>query len=473
MNGPLLPNPITYVWRYKMKQWTLATLMLISASATAGGTATPAVVGGELLNLDAEFGGDGALGIQIAERDYGAAGFLENNGDVVLFGYSDDGLPQNGEAIMLRLAPDGTEDTMTRFEGQAFGCSVPRRFLTAMRLSGGDYLAGGYIQSTCGGIPRFFNALQIEQSGIRRAEFEQVEFNKQLAYIFGLAEQPDGKVIGVGLISGTGFDSTTYDFGVARFLQDGTLDDTFGSGGTFTYDLAGDLDYGRQAVVTQEGQILVTGFGTNAQGDTDVLVLALTSDGALDPSFGTGGVFQYDRAGFGDNAPGIARATGSGRIFLGAGTRPNETTQEVTVIGLTADGNLDPGFSDDGIATVDFGTTVAGAAAITLGPAGKLYVTGSGEYGGLGFEFRDGVLAVLLQDGRMDPNFNNGAGVTFRFGDQPTDFPQHVSVNDTGTRILVSGYTENVERTSQQFGAARFIGPDPFIFSDSLEAVPD
>lgn len=453
-----------------MKPWLFACLALSSANAAAGGPATQAAVGDEPLNLDAALAGDGALEIQIALLDYGAAGFMESGGDMVLFGSSDDGNASQREGIMLRLANDGTQTSMTGFGSQGFGCHAPRSFLTAMRLRSGDYLTGGYVQTNCSGVPRFFNALALQPSGIRLAEFDHVVFNNQLAYIFGLAEQADGKLVGVGLISSSGFDNATYDFGIARFHPDGVLDNSFGSGGTFTFDLAGGLDYARQAVVTPDGQILVCGFGTNANGDIDVLVLALTSEGVLDPSFGSGGVFQYDRGGFNDSVSGIVRSK-SGRIFLAAGTRVDETNIDLTVIGLTEDGALDPGFAGDGIAIMDFGTPVAAASAITIGLSGEIIVAGSGEFGGLGREFRDGVLAVLLQDGRMDPKFNNGAGVTFTFGNQPAHFPQHVSVNELGTRILVSGFTDNADRTVQRFGVARFIGLDQIIFSAGFETV--
>ncbi len=446
----------------------LALLLMISPATMAQGTATAAVVGADPLDLDASFAGDGTLAIQIGVHDYGAAGFIEPSGEIVLFGYSDDGNISKGEGVMLRLAADGTQGPMTAFGAQGFGCYAPRNFLTATRLGSGDYLAGGYVQTSCGGIPRQFNVLELDGAGIRLDEFDLVPFNNQLAYVFGLAEQPDGKTVAAGLISGSGFDAATYDFGVARFLPGGTLDTSFASGGTFTFDLDNDLDYALDVVVTPQGRILVAGLGFSSTTDRDMLLLALTPDGALDPSFATGGVFQFDRAGFLDSANGVARAA-SGRIFLAGTTSPDDTTREFTVLGLTEDGVLDPGFSDDGIATIDFGTPVAGASAMTVGPLHRIFVAGSAEIGGTGLEARDAAVAVLLADGRMDPSYNNGAGVTFQFGDQPMDFPQHIDVDELGSRILVSGRTENADRTVQQIATARLIGLDPFLFADGYE----
>lgn len=423
------------------------------------------------LELDTTFAGDGRLELVISEYAYTGGGFLEANGEALLFGYSAPGQPggnpSNGEGIMQRLGIDGSVGAITRFDASSFGCSVPRNFLTALRLQNGDYAAGGYVQSGCGGIPRFFNVLRLRPDGVRLDEFDQVPFSNQLAYVFALAEQTDGKIVASGLISQSGSDSSTYDFGVARFDLDGDLDPTFGTGGTFVFDLDGALDYSTGLVIDRNGRILVGGFGTSATDNRDVLLLGLTSAGVLDTNFGNGGIFRWDRAGF--NYSGSDLALADDRILISGSSRPNENTQEMTVLGVTLDGQLDTGFSGDGVATIPLAVDIAGASFVTVGPRGRIYVTGSGEFGGSGLPFRDAVVAVLRSDGTPDRAFNNGEPVIFSFGELPTDLPVDVERDPEGGRILVTGYTESEDRNERRFGAVRLVGLQGGIFCDGIE----
>jgi uncharacterized delta-60 repeat protein len=336
-----------------------------------------------------------------------------------------------------------------------------------LRLQSGDYVAGGYLQTSCGGIPRALNVLEIAPDGIRLDEYDLVPFSNQLAYARALAEQADGRVVAAALITQSGFEATSYDIGVTRFLADGSLDTGFGTNGTFVFDLDSDQDFASGVVVDEQGRILVTGTGTASGGTRDILVLGLTPDGALDPAFGNGGVFRYDRAGFGDSPSALALTPN--RILVAGSTGPDAGRADLTVLGLTRDGVLDPGFSGDGIATIDIGATVAGLSDITVGPRGRVYVTGSGELGGTGFGANDAMVAVIGQDGSPDPAFNDGAPKIFTFGDLAVDLPSDIELSADGAQILVTGSTANAANTERRFAAARLIGLQGGMFCDGLE----
>lgn len=422
---------------------------------------------GNPLDLDPSFAGDGTLEIQLALNDYAAVGVFEGSGEIVVFGDSAPANPSNREGIMQRITADGTPLTPARFPAQEFGCSVPRAFFSGIRLSTGDYLAGGFRQASCGGLPRVFSNLQLQSSGGITQTFDEVPFSNQLALVLGQVEQADGRIIAVGLVSGSGFNVASYDVGVARFLANGTLDTTFGSNGTFRWDHANARDNAYDVTIDAQGRILISGVVTSATG-LDWVVLALDNNGALDSSFGTNGVFLYDRAGFDDGANELA-VLPSGRIVVAGVTRADALSADFTVLGLTQAGALDPGFGTDGVAIVDFGSSVASANAITVGPGGLIYVAGSAEIGGSGREARDAVLTVLRADGTPDTRLNGGAGVSFEFGDLPADFPQSIDVDATGERILVTGFTDVDDQSNQRMGVARLIGLDSRLFADGYE----
>src|ERR1700741_4643183 len=69
------------------------------------------------------------------------------------------------------------------------------------------------------------------------------------------------------------------------------LDNTFGSGGKITTSLGHDYDVGLSTVMQPDGKILVAGYtGDNVfGGDADFAVVRYHTNGTLDNSFGTGG----------------------------------------------------------------------------------------------------------------------------------------------------------------------------------------
>ena len=94
----------------------------------------------------------------------------------------------------------------------------------------------------------------------------------------------------------TGFSkvSGVYEFAVARYNVDGTLDTTFnGTGKVFTAFPNANLGpYGDKAFgvrVQNDGKIVVTGYATNASFYFDIAVARYNSDGSLDSTFDPGG----------------------------------------------------------------------------------------------------------------------------------------------------------------------------------------
>src|SRR5262249_13072636 len=103
--------------------------------------------------------------------------------------------------------------------------------------------------------------------------------------VYGLALQGDGKIVAVG---GGGF-------ALARYNLDGSLDPTFGSGGTvFAILIPGDSQESARSVALQsDGKIVVAGFTLGTRGN-DFLLARYNTDGTLDQSFGAGGIVTTD-----------------------------------------------------------------------------------------------------------------------------------------------------------------------------------
>lgn len=103
--------------------------------------------------------------------------------------------------------------------------------------------------------------------------------------IYGLAIQPDGKILVGGGCSG--------DFALARYTITGTLDTTFGSGGIVISDF-GSNESASELALQDDGKIFLVGDANLGSTAYDFLVARYTITGTLDTEFGTAGIVTTD-----------------------------------------------------------------------------------------------------------------------------------------------------------------------------------
>jgi uncharacterized delta-60 repeat protein len=130
---------------------------------------------------------------------------------------------------------------------------------------------------------------------------------------------------------------------VARFLSDGRPDTSFGPNGVRVLDIGG-VDYASSVVAAADGSLLVAGSS-----DTDAYIAEVTDAGALDASFGVGGVRRVATGQplVSDIRPDIA-VTPSGAaviVFTDLGYAPTPVTRLVRV---TLTGAIDLSFGGTG-----------------------------------------------------------------------------------------------------------------------------
>ena len=97
-----------------------------------------------------------------------------------------------------------------------------------------------------------------------------------------LALQPDGKLVAAG--------ESDRDFGLARYLSDGSLDGTFGVGGRVVTDFgSGHFDRVAAAVVQPDGKLVAAGMALGNPAGSDFGLARYLPNGSLDATFGVGG----------------------------------------------------------------------------------------------------------------------------------------------------------------------------------------
>ncbi|PNX45247.1 MAG: hypothetical protein BV459_09195, partial [Thermoplasmata archaeon M11B2D] len=194
---------------------------------------------------------------------------------------------------------------------------------------------------------------------------------------YAVSLQNDGKIV----VSGSEHNGVNKDALIVRFNHDGTRDTTFGINGVFLFNSEADSnDYANFLTIQPDGKILAVGATDNGI-NHDILLLRLHSNGTLDETFGSGGVVIYNNpADTYDYAWGIALSS-EGKIII-SGTSNDGLNDNVLVLRFNANGTLDTSFGINGVVTFygagdgnDWGYGVA------IQQNGRIVVTGIAHNG--------------------------------------------------------------------------------------------
>lgn len=132
------------------------------------------------------------------------------------------------------------------------------------------------------------------------------------------------------------------------FLSDeeGNILRTFGNQGISWIDFGGE-DYVSDIVIRENGNILVIGY-TETGSTRRFSIAALTADGVLDPTFGSGGKLTFQVSNTGKDTPFEACLYGQDKLLI-AGVSQLGTREVVALAQIDAGtGKLDPSFDYDG-----------------------------------------------------------------------------------------------------------------------------
>jgi uncharacterized delta-60 repeat protein len=375
--------------------------------------ATPDVTLAAGTHLDTSFAGTGrtnfGFGNGSVEDAYAVA--MQADGKIVVAGRTN--IDGGWDFAIARLNPDGSRDLT--FDGDGlltidFNGGIDSAYAVAIQPDGKIIVVGDSL--AIGGTSNYAIA-RITDLGVLDSTFDtdgraRFDFQGENDSAFGVALQPDGKIILAGYAG-----MTTRDWGVMRLTQEGMPDATFGNQGRVTTDFNSLLDEGRSVVVLPDNKIMVAGTVNNPQGDSDFALVRYTSAGIPDSSFHNGGKMTVDIAGNSGDTVKALEKTADGKLVIG-GEATGTGYPMLALVRCSFDGVLDNTFDGDGKTTISFntqGNNYMGGVAVN--GAGEIAVAARID----GWSLTSGFSVVRFRsDGKVDSRFGAGGRVNTLFG---------------------------------------------------------
>jgi uncharacterized delta-60 repeat protein len=398
-------------------------------------SASPCLTGA---NLDPTFDGDGRVRTTFAAAVYAGAVALQADGKIVVAGYIGGA---DFDFALARYNADGSLDTSFDTDGKLtthFGSGDDQAVAVAVQTDGKIVAAG---RAFTGGRLDFALA-RYNTDGSLDTTFDTdgkvtTQFGPSSAAAWAVVVQPNGKIVAVG----EGPVGSTFDFALARYNADGSLDTTFDSDGKVTTAFDSGNDQAFAVALQPDGKIVAAGVAQVA-GSSDFALARYHTDGSLDTTFDTDGKVA---TAFGsvDQATAVA-VQPDGKIVAAGVAVLGSAFNEFALARYNTDGALDLTFDADGKVTTGFDSQSDTALAVILQPDGKIVAVGFAN--SLNF-----ALARYNADGALDPTFDSDGRVTTDFGSGVDS--ASAAVRQPDGKIVAAGVAEG---GSTDFGLARY-----------------
>lgn len=359
-----------------------------------------------ILCLNLVIGQDGVI-----DQEFGENGWFifPSEGQVSNLEVQQDGkiLLQDGDKVM-RLLPSGIIDNVFDFDGQltdtyAFKVLEDGKILTLLSFffEKEDYL------------------VRLKSNGLPDPEFGvngRVDISGQFNTFRGswaetILVKPNGKI---NLTTINSSPNDNLELTIAQYLPDGSIDTEFGENG-ISIPLPGVKVYSAEStrgiLATPDNSLIFLG----ECGDRDWCIFKLLDDGTLDENFGTGGrigtslYFNY----VGDLA-----IQNDGKIIVGGNMEPNDVIDEnedFLLVRYNTDGSIDTDFGDNGLVRTNLNepnTKTETIYDLLIQDDGKILAVGQGAGnsvitpGFLEFDYSAIGVARYLPNGDLDKSFS-------------------------------------------------------------------
>ena len=385
-------------------------------------------------DLDLSFSGDGKTTINIASgADESYASAIQPDQKIILVGTGVTG--QNADIELVRLYTDGQLDSSFGSEGKVvsdFGSN--HEYARSVEIQPDDKIVvGGFIYNYSSNydfaLIRYLPNGSLDNTFGTNGKVQTDVFYDDRLYDIALL--PDGKILAVGYtvnISGRS------DIAIVKYNSDGTLDNSFGTGGMVLTPVGTTDDFGYCIALQSNGKFIVSGFYEVTGNNNDVFVARYNSDGTLDNSFGSNGISLLTIGNGHDEVYSVAIQT-DGKIVLGGYTRVGYNNFNLLLIRITSNGSLDSQFGNSGFIIKSFSNADDFGRFVNIQSDGKIILSGSCTINY--YPYEDFFICRFNQDGSDDLTFGINGTVINLIGN--TSSRSYSSCIQNDGKIILAG----------------------------------
>lgn len=392
-------------------------------------------------SLDNTFGTNGIVLTQTGSESSGKSLIQQSDGKIIVAGYArESGV---SKVLLIRYNTDGSLDTSFGSSGKVttpVGSAAIARGVVLQ--SGNEIVVSG--MTLISGIPNFFAARYIN-NGVNDGTLDTTYGTGGIvSTLVGSSSQANSMIIQSDnkvVLGGQAEVSGITQFALVRYTTSGALDATFGTGGVVT-TIIGNRSLINSLKLDASNRIVSGGVS-----DGDFALARYTSTGALDSTFNTTGIVTTNIGNFAQINSLVFDTSGG---IIAGGFSSNGLS---TLAKYTTSGSLDTGFN--GIGILIFNDFISKARAVVVQSDNKIIM----------ISFRQNSLYItrLLSSGATDSTYGTDGVVEEPSSESNSTFlwDQKATGTDGGTFISgawqtrtlnqISGDTVNVTLLSNQF----------------------
>lgn len=368
--------------------------------------------------------------------------FKMPDGKVLTVSKKYEGELDKSSIVLTKFEASGSPDNTFGTNGNVFITDNGFLLETAIQQTDGKIVLAGFSRDPNSSFEYFVALVRLNTNGSRDLSFGtsgMATLFSSMSYstTMKLAVTSDNKII-----------AATYPYmedaasiSLRRFLANGTIDNSFGTGGVKEVPISFTDHYLSSVALQNDGKILLSGsyYGSVL---SNFYCMRLTQAGNIDNSFATGGIFESPETESGISESISVNVTKDQKIILtGYSVSSNADSIYTCVLRLLPGGTLDPAFNATGIGKYIHspGNFQSGLPmAVAIHPDSSIYIAGSmlilpDEITTSGFIIR------IKQDGRIDSSLSvNGDGWNLFNQDIFFDYEADINI-DSDSIIYIGG----------------------------------